>query len=219
MMIKAIKTRIYNVLLIGLLGICSIKTEASAPVLPYAAYIVPVTLGTLCAITFGWSWLTSEKVTQVDKNLELVAVDVKEVREKVNVIDGRVQNVQNVQADHTQRLNRLQASSDGNFTALGNDVAQLKQMTEKGFREASEGQKKIMSNVDEVRGLVDRRFDEQARELAQLKAAVEQLHKNIANVPGNNVAPTTQLTSASQSSTNHRSGAPLVYQPLFPAKK
>lgn len=216
MLLKKYIHCVYSLLLVGLIASSGVKIEASAPVLPYTAYIVPVTLGTLCIASFGWSWWTAEKVSRIDKNLELVAIDVKDVQKKLDEVDGRVQGVQTVQGEHTQRFIGLQTSSDKNFKALGDDIDALKNMTDKGLKELGEGQQDLMRNVDSVRGLVDRRFDAQSQELAELKAVVDQLNKNYESTSSGN-----KLTQSAQPASFHPvvsggSSAPYVHKSVFP---
>ena len=167
-MLKKFINGMCSFLLLGLLASQSLKSSASsAPVLPYTAFIVPVTLGTLCVASFGWSWWTGEKVSRIDKNLELVAVDVKDVQAKLKIVDERVQDVQRVQGEHTQGLQGL-ASGQG---LIRNDISALKSMTETGIR-------KLTDSQDLMRGSLEKRLDKQARELAAIKALLTNSNSN-----------------------------------------
>lgn len=194
MFLKKYMRGILGTLFFGLILMHAVESNASsAPVLPYAAYVVPVTLATLCVASFGWSWWTADKVSHIDERLELVATDVKDVQVKVQGVDVRVQNVQKVQGEHTAGLNAL---GEGQKLIRG-DISKLNDTTEVGIKTLSDKQ-------DRMRGAIEDRFDQQAKELKTIKAAVEQLRGSTSSTP------------LSNKHINH-SSAPYTYTPVFDA--
>jgi hypothetical protein len=214
MILKSSTSSIYAVLLVGLITSLFAQHKAEACTGPsyasYAPYMIPIAVAAVGgAISFGWHWWT---MSTMNNKVHLVAVDVEQARKDVHAVDERVQNVQKIQAEQTEGISKLQTSSDKNFKAVSSDISALKNMTEKGLQELSAGQKEIIQNVDAVRGLLDRKFDGQARELAELKAMVEQLRAHAPQVGGKSVASVREAAVAQE-----KTSGSYVHRPLFPA--
>lgn len=236
MIIKKFSVVMQAILIASMLMSTVNKSEASVPTLPYTVFIVPVTLATLCAASFGWSWWIGEKVERVDKKvrligqeLELVAAGVQQVRTKLDTVDGNVQAVRATQGEHTQQLNAVRKeqkesreSADHNFAALGTDIGELKKLIEKETKERAEGQAKIMTNVDGVRGSVERRLDEQvnqmheqAKELAAVKAMLSELHAQfMPELPRNHSQQASSAVTVA-STTSTQAAKPFMYSSVF----
>lgn len=201
---------IYCVTVISMVRVHGDTNSSFAAMLPY---IVPVTTGAALIVNIGWNWWNSSKISRIDKNIEFIAADVKDIKIKAELIDKRVANVQAVQAEHTRQLTglesgqkTLQASSDKNFKAVSQDMHALTKLTKDRFDGVDANLKSVKEGIDSTRGSLEIRLDRQAKELADIKALL-------------NAKAFARTCSVGQDPSSYFAGqsAATGYNPVFPA--
>jgi peptidoglycan hydrolase CwlO-like protein len=109
MIVKTYVRSVYSLLLAGLMASYSVKSEAFEVNVPYP-YITAAVIS-VGSVAAGWVWWASQSIKRIDTNV--ARIDTNVVR-----IDENVQAVGKTQGEHTDKLLKLQASSDKNSKEL-----------------------------------------------------------------------------------------------------